>query len=221
MSHGSVYIPIVSLLGDSIDHGFGADALLAGYGETVYRSAATDQNPFFFVGITSTPGIGNTFAVDPWNDAVNGASLGTFPSPGLRPDIILAGGGTNNVGAGQSAATVLASFSGVLDSWYNYLRFKSWGRIVFRNILLRNDASSGTYNPIITTINAGLQGVINGKAYAAQVTVADVASAVNPLTQLNADGLHPVNSGFASMAVPIYAALKPAILSVKAAAGVG
>lgn len=220
MSHGPIYVPVVSLLGDSIDHGFGASTL-AGYEEGVYNAAKADGTPIFFVGTNSVPGGGGGMSVDPWNDAVNGSNIGVFPSAGVRPDIIIAGGGTNNVGAGQTANQVLTAFSGALDTWVKIVALRTWGRVIFRNILLRNDAQAGTYNPIIQAINAGLQGVVNGKSYASQVTIVDVASVVNPLTQLNGDGLHPIDAGYANMAVPIYAALKPAIASVMASAAIG
>ena len=219
MGHGSGYVPVVSLCGDSIDNGFGA-ATLAGWEEIVFKAAKADGNPIFFVGAAApNGGVSSGMAVDPWNDAVTGSFVGVAVTAGYKPDIILAGGGTNNVTFPQDAPTTLAAISGALDTWYGAIRFKSWGRILFHNILLR--AVGQGWNPVITAVNAGLQALVNSKSYASQVTIVDVASALNTTTDLNADGLHPTDGGYTKMGNVIYPALKPLILSVKAASGVG
>lgn len=113
---------------------------------------------------------------------------------GINPEVIVLLAGTNNVGAGATAAEVTAGLQAIVAS----MRAKAPGAtIILTAVFPRNDKM--TYMPVIDEVNANLAGLADGKKLRLLNINDKLADAHGVLFEgvLNAgDKLHPTVKGY-------------------------
>lgn len=210
---------------DSIPYGTGC-SVVAGPRESMYFAGQADQL-YGLAGAVNWAGTGGGLANNPWCDCVPGITTSGLNSllsriNTYRPQFVIYSGGINDVVAGDSAATIVASIStGLDDINTRLLAVNPSGiyRIVLTYLLKNLDP---TLEAGAVAVNALLPAMVAGKSYASKVVLAsgiyDLAIP-NPVIGVNmADNTHPNDTGANLYGAYFYSAyIRAVVVAVRGA----
>lgn len=198
-------------LGDSITRGYYGSAYNWGYRQPLYVSLTDANYNFDFVGSK----IDGSFP-DPNHEGRNGWKADeilngrpSVPSEGKleiwltahQPDVVLLHIGTNDITAGDQDANEVNSILNVIDDYED--ANDKHVTVILALIINRNP-----YNAATTAFNSDVSNMALGRiANGDDIIIVDMESALDYSTDMNADGLHPNDNGYAKMAVVWYNAL--------------
>lgn len=212
LSIGS-YVCRVHPLGDSITDGVGSTTQGA-WRESCYNALAS--TPYIrFVGTqTDNPG---GLTANPDHEGIPGA---TVKSPGIidrllhiasfAPDIVILQGMINDILAGDSASTVLATLSTQLDTAWGY-RQSPWMQI----IQLYGLRTKESHDPTVQLVNAGIAAMVATKSYSANVIIGDGwYNALADSDYASGDNIHPGDPGYIKLGAVAAGLIKTARINV-------
>ncbi len=185
-------------LGDSITRGWYGSIYYWGYRQPLYVNLTNGGYDFDFVGsqaLGSFPDPDHE-GHDGWGADQILANLSTYLSA-HTPDIILLHIGTNDITYGNQDVNEVNDILATIDD------YSESATVILALIINRNP-----YNSATTQFNEDVNNMaLNRIASGDDIIIVDMESALNYPTDINWDGLHPNDSGYAKMAEVWYNAL--------------
>ena len=185
-------------LGDSITRGWYGSIYYWGYRQPLYVNLTNGGYDFDFVGsqaLGSFPDPDHE-GHDGWGADQILANLSTYLSA-HTPDIILLHIGTNDITYGNQDVNEVNDILATIDD------YSESATVILALIINRNP-----YNYATTQFNEDVNNMaLNRIASGDDIIIVDMESALNYPTDINWDGLHPNDSGYAKMAEVWYNAL--------------
>jgi lysophospholipase L1-like esterase len=198
-------------LGDSITRGWYGSDYSWGYRKPLYDSLTGGGYDFDFVGSKANGSFPdpNHEGRDGWraDEILNGRTSEPAEGkleywlPANQPDVILLHIGTNDITAGNQGANEVNDILDVIDDYED--ANDKHVTVILALIINRNP-----YNYATTQFNRDVNNMaLNRIASGDDIVIVDMESALNYSTDMNWDGLHPNDSGYAKMATVWYNAL--------------
>lgn len=218
MARSTVYVPKIDVLGDSIPHGFGC-ITVAAWRTALYNASVADNNRIHFCGSlpAALPDTTPMLTAAPFHDAQDGDLLANVGARAGSPskygaDIPIICAGTNDIGAGTTAANTLTAYAALITNVVKNLPW-SWCKIICMNILPRNDA----FNSVVTTFNAGFAAMIAGHPSASKLVTFDQAVLFGAWSATYfSDAVHLNDTGANVIGNALWPVLKPYAVAIKA-----